>query len=195
MFSQANLELKPSIRVAILLSIPCIATLILILAAQIPFIISLLLVCIHLSLSYKFITKFALLSSTSSIKFIQANKQTIYLKDKCGRCYIAKSLGNKTLHPAFTLLSFDCEKSKENSGQVEVIPDELTANTGKSTEIISSSIINQKSIFPQKLRCYTQNFIRGIIILKNRRHLIICRYNAVNSSDFRRIRVWFRFKV
>lgn len=195
MFSQANLELKPSIRVAILSSIPCIATLVLILAAQIPFIISILLLCLHLTLSYKFISQIALLSSPSSIRFIQTNEQNIYLEDNSGRCYTAKLLGNKTLHPAFTLLSFDCEKSEENSVQVEDIPDELLVNHDPGTEIISTNVINQKSIFPKKLRCYTQDFIRKAIILKNRRHLIICRYNAANSSDFRRIRVWFRFKV
>ena len=196
MFSQVSLELKPSIRVAILLSIPCIASLILIILAQIPFIILIPLVCIHLILSYRFISNMAFLSFPSSIKCLEINEQAIFLEDKRGQRYIATPSGKNILYQAFSLLSFVCEKSNSLPAQTDVTQAKSKQYQESDTEIISTNFDRPRSGFiTNKLYINSQSLIRKNFLFKNRRHLFICRYNAVNSSDFRRVRVWFRFKV
>mgnify|MGYP003638948590 FL=1 len=196
MFSQANLELKPSIRVAILLSIPCIATLILILVAQIPFIILIILVCLHLTLSYKFISKFALLNTPSSIKVVQIIQQHIFLEDKSGQRYLATPLAKNIIHPTFSLLSFDCIKTNNLTAQGDEIEDEFKLYPESNSEIMHTDTINKNTdLLPYKLINLVHDYISTTFLCNNRRHLFICRYNAVNSSAFRRVRVWLRFKA
>lgn len=196
MFNQTKLELKPSIRVAVLLLIPCIATLILILTSQIPFFISFILTCLHLIVSYQVITQFALLRLPSSIIYLEINNKVIYLEEKSGQRYTATPFGKNIIHPVFSLLSFDCNKSNDLLDQTDNDEhiDELNPNS--TTEIIDNNIDDLTSDTTlQKILAHIDGYISKIFLSKNRRHLFICRYNAVNSSAFRRVRVWLRYKT
>ncbi len=171
MFSQTKLELVPSIRVAGLLTLPCLASLILILLADIPLLFTLLLLGLQLYISYQCISKHAFLTSPNSIFSIQINTDTVYLEDKTGRRYIATLLPKSVIHPIFSLLSFDCEP---------IITD---AKSIKSQD-------KYGSIYCLKPIYY---FLKNRICANPRRHLFICRYNAANLSAYRRSRVWFKF--
>jgi hypothetical protein len=193
-FNQNRLELKPSFRVAILLSIPCIAALLLIISAKIPVFISLIIVGIHLYLSYQFISRIALLASPFSIQFLQIDNQNIYLEDKSGRRYIARPLEKNIIHPAFSLLSFECDPLNSLDSQTQ--PAEIDAGLEQmtTTEIFTTDLINNSSgKSTRSLLEAIRNFSGTKIPPKNRRHLFICRYNAVDSSAFRRVRVWLKF--
>jgi hypothetical protein len=193
-FNQNRLELKPSFRVAILLSIPCIAALLLIISAKIPVSISLIIVGIHLYLSYQFISRIALLASPFSIQFLQIDNQNIYLVDKCGRRYIARHLEKNIIHPAFSLLSFECDPLNSLASQTQ--PTEINAGLEQmtTTEIFTTDLINDSSgISLRSLLEAIRDFFSTKIPPKNRRHLFICRYNVVDASAFRRVRVWLKF--
>lgn len=183
MFNQTRLEIKPSIRVAILLSIPCIASLILILAAQIPLFIFITLISFHLYLSYHIITKLALLSSPHSITTLVIENQTIFLEDQNGTRFTAKSLEKSIIFPVFTLLSFDCEEAFDSNLKTVPITEFFTAEKYKSS---AGNLIRYSLGIISKL--FNKTFL-----YKNRRHLFICRYNAANPIAFRRVRVWFKF--
>ena len=196
MFSQNRLELKPSFRVAIVLSVPCIASLILIISAQIPVFISFILICIHLYLSYKFVARTALLTSPASIQSLQIDNQTIYLDDKSGRRFIARPLEKNILHPTFSLLSFECDQL--NSVPVHSKPVEVDANFEQvnTTEFFSTKQFNDSSNHTFKsILVSIRALLNTKILSKNRRHVFICRYNAVDLNAFRRARVWFKFKL
>lgn len=194
MSSQTKLALKPSIRVAIFLSTPCIATLILILSAKTPILITIILACFHIVISYQFISKIALLSSPFSIISIHLDNKSIYLEDKLGRRFIAKPLEKNIIYPAFTLLSFECESVNNLSMQTNPTNKADSLNQAQTTEIITTDYrgkLSDHSIIDSLESI--KDHIKTRFLSKNRRHLFICRYNAVNSSAFRRIRVWFKF--
>jgi hypothetical protein len=193
-FNQNRLELRPSFRVAILLSTPCIAALILIISAKIPVFISLTCVGIHLYLSYQFISRIALLASPFSIQFLQIDNQNIYLEDKCGRRYIAWPLEKNIIHPAFSLLSFECEPLNNLPSQTKSAENYMNFEQITTTEIFTTDAINNSSAKSLRnlLESISEFFSTGILS-KNTRHLFICRYNAVDLSVFRRIRVWLKF--
>lgn len=194
MFSPIKLELKPSIRVAIFFSIPCLATLVLILTADIPPLFTFLFVCIHLLLSYKIISKLALLSLPSSIQSVRVDKKAIYLEDKSGQLYIAKPVGKNIIHPTFSLLSFDCIESTTSTPKIIEEECDLALQQKSTTETINGNIIDQNSnLFIDKLLSFKQYSIDRVFLFKNRRHLFICRYNTDNSRAFRQVRVWLKF--
>ncbi len=194
MFNPTKLELKPSISVATVLAIPCIATLILIISVQLPIAFVLPLVCVHLFLSYRFISTVALLSLPRSIQAIQIENQQIYLVDKGNQRFLAQPVGKSIIHPLFTFLSFECEhltapltiqKSLQNSPALGAEESNEIIDITDNGEIVS----NIHSSKTASLLSYFRNRFHG----KNTRHLIICKYNALNSSAFRRLRVWLKF--
>ena len=156
MFNQVSLELFPSLRVAGLVSIPCLASLGLILLADIPFFITLILLAIHLIITYRCIRLFGLLNTPSSISIIELQNNQVYLKDTEGIRFKAQLISKGFIFPSFSLLSFECEKGQTESGLMHLK-------------------------------------IKNRILGKPRRHLFICRYNAFNSNEYRRLRVWFKF--
>ncbi len=194
MFNQAKLQLRPSFRVAILLSIPCIATLILILSADIPVIFTISFCLIHTYVSYVFIANIALLSSTNSIQSIEVADNKIYLEDKSGRRFLAQLYGKNILFPTFSLLSFKCEelknistsspRSNENSSKI-IISDTETRFLARTSHfpILRSKLLLEK----------IHTFKKDRFLSKSKRHLFICRYNATNPTAFRRIRIWLKF--
>ena len=171
MFNQTKLELLPSIRVACFLALPCLASLVLILLADIPIIFTVLLVFIHIYISYHCISKYAFLASADSICSIHIENSIVYLEDKMGYRYIATLLPKSFIHPIFSLLSFKCEP---------IMTDVKSANKKYNYD----SLTHLDAIF---------YFFKHRIFSSPRRHLFICRYNTSNSSAYRRARVWFKF--
>lgn len=186
MFNQTKLELVPSIRVALLISIPCLASLILILLADIPLSITLLFIIAHIFISYLCITQFALLTRPQSICSIHVENTTVYLQDKSGKRYIAKPLKKNIIHQKLCLLSFHCE---------QIAADTSTSNPQTTQKIIlteSDTFSSSAENLASRLKKLYAKLLNRMV-LKPRRHLVMCSYNTTNSSAYRRIRVWFRF--
>tara|TARA_R110001592_G_scaffold138511_5_gene357746 strand:+ start:45143 stop:45586 length:444 start_codon:yes stop_codon:yes gene_type:complete len=145
-------------------------------------------------MSYRFISNVALLASPLSIQILQIKNQSIYLEDKSGRRFVAKPLKNTLIHPTFSLLSFDCEPINDLSFQTKSAQNKNSPYQSSSTEIIHiASLDKTTNTKTRTILEKIQHFLPKRILSENRRHLIICRYNAVDSSAFRRIRVWLKF--
>lgn len=110
MFNQVNLELFPSVRVASLISLPCLASLGLILLADIPLFVTLTLLAIHVIITYRCIRLFGLLNTPSSVSLIELQHNNVYLEDNQGNRFNAKLISKGFIFPSFSLLSFECEK-------------------------------------------------------------------------------------
>lgn len=174
MFNQARLELVPSIKLAGLITVPCLASLMLIMLADIPSLATLLLVLLHTFISYKCISTYGLLKSPTSITIIELHNKDIYLEDVQGNRYLGKLMSKSFIFPAFCLLSFDCKHLSQK---------ESSSNKNSNDNIFMPSVFSK----------YIDRFRRFRIFLKPRRHLFICRYNAHNLNAYRRLRVWFKF--
>jgi len=155
-FNQVRLELFPSLRVAGLISLPCLASLGLTLLADIPFFIALTLFVIHLIVTYRCIRLFGLLNTPSSVSIIELRNNEVYLEDNQGNRFNAKLISKGFIFPSFSLLSFECKKEPTESE-------------------------------------FSHSKIKNRFMGKPRRHLFICSYNALNSNEYRRLRVWFKF--
>lgn len=175
MFNQANLEILPSIRVASVLSLPFIAALTLILLANIPIVVTVLLCILLLGLFYHFISNYILLTRSNAINRIELFGDTVYLEDKQGQRYNANLLPNCFIHRKCCLLSFQCEP--------------LAAK--KNLHIPPAPLSNYRRF--NRLSTFFQ-FIRNRVPTSPRRHLFICRYNIRNVNEYRRLRVWFKFQ-
>ena len=190
MFSPNSLALTSSIKVSGLIAIPCLASLLLIVFAEIPLLFTLAFVLIHIFISYQSISLLGFLSKPSSISLIEVLNNKLYLQDQQGHRYTAELISKSFIFPSFSLLSFECEKIQKEPKSTAICLETSQLSQAilspTDTLILDRSLVFKFFQEPYKL-------IRARILLKPRRHVFICRYNAANSSAYRRIRVWLKF--
>lgn len=194
MFNQTRLELKPSPRLAIILSIPCFASLALVICSKLPVFVTALIICIYCLVIYRLITRYCLLKSEKSISLIEIRSNKIYLQNKKGLRYQAKPLKNNIIYPCFTLLSFECiALPSERKAYILDRPTNSERQTNRQTVLFKRYIeaLYLNSIFFNRLKSALSPKLPWH---NDRQTILLSRYNVMSLRDFRRIRVWLKFQ-
>lgn len=168
MFNQTNLQLKPSLPLALILGTPFLSALVLFILISLPLIGTTLLVSLSGLCGYYFLNRYAFLSDQRSIICVESSHSQIFLTDRSGQRYLAIPLSDAIIHPWFSLLSFECEALEEKQ----------TIQHNLSFAALIESLGRR---------------IPSLFIRKEIRHVIICRYNVSCLSEYRRLRVTLNF--
>lgn len=168
MFNQINIQLKPSKKIAFILSTIGIAVFLLLTMTKLP-ILWYFLLSLALFASFTYISLLlAFLLRPESIVSLELQASDCFATSKDGTRFKIHIDNNAFIYPSFCLLSFACE-----------LPEKPYSH--KKTD---------QGIFKQ-----IADYFNSLFQNQTRRHMLICRYNVTNLDAFRRLRVYLKLTL